>query len=361
MKEKTKTKPKENVKSQKAETKKTKEDVKKPKRLIKKVCIIFIVSVLVYTAMSMIGSVIIFNIIFSRSANIEAFELTYQDVDSSAYPREEVYFMSGGNKLYGCVYKPEKSSQGLILLANGMNCCIDRHLPEIMYFVDNGFTVMTYENTGVDKSEGGGTVGIAQARLDADSAIDYISKDSELSRLPLVMYGHSLGAYASATVLNDKKEVRAVVCVAGFNSPNENMLHFAKKYVGAFADLQYPFMCLQNFFLFGTIADDTAINAINSTKVPVMVIGGNSDDTVPDEISILNRKGEITNPNAEIVEITEPYRGEHSTAWLSAESAKYLEETKDPDDKELANILDEDYMKNVVDFYKRSISSEAVA
>ena len=32
--EKTKTKPKENVKSQKAETKKTKEDVKKPKRLI---------------------------------------------------------------------------------------------------------------------------------------------------------------------------------------------------------------------------------------------------------------------------------------------------------------------------------------
>ncbi len=324
-------------------------------RRIKKVCMILLVTVFSYVILSMIGSVIIFQVIFSRSGKADAFELTYQDVDHEQYPRQELTFLSGSNRLYGCLYRAEGESKGLVLLSNGMNCLIDRHLPEILYFVDHGFSVMTYENTGVGDSEGSGTIGIPQARLDLEAAIDYIRKDQELSRMPLVLYGHSLGGYAVTTALLDEKDVCAVVCVSAFNSPNENMLHHAKRYVGFLADWQYPFMCLQNYFLFGNISNDAAVDAINETQIPVMIVCGNSDDIVTDDISLLKKANQITNPNVITVEISEPYRGEHNTVWLSREAAEYLEKTEHPDDKERANELDEDYMENVIAFYDRSI------
>lgn len=325
-------------------------------RRLKKVCIIITVTVLSYVLSSMAASVVIFNVIFSRSGNVEAYELTYDDIDQDRYPRRETYFESGGNKLFSCLYEPKEKSTGLIILANGMNCRIDRHLPEIMYFIDNGYSVFTFENTGVGNSEGSGTKGIAQARLDVCAAIDFIREDSELSKLPLLLYGHSLGGYAVTSALNDKDDICAVVCVAGFDSPNENMLNHAKRYVGFLADIQYPFMCLQNYFLFGNISDDTAIDAINGTDTPVMIIGGNSDDICTDDISIMGKADNITNPNAFTVEITEEYRGEHNSIWLSHDSAKYLYETDSPDDKARANVLDEGYMKSIIDFYTKSMS-----
>lgn len=332
-----------------------KQPLSKTRKNVKRVSLILLATVLSYVIFSVAGSVIVFRVIFARTATVNAFELTYDDIDSAAYPREEIRFQSGTNSLFGCVYRPKGESAGLVMVLNGMNSCIDRHLPEILYFVDSGFSVMTFENTGVNKSEGENTVGLAQARLDAAAAIDYVNADKSLSDLPLLLYGHSLGGYAAATALADSPEIRAAVCLAGFDSPNGNMYHSAKRYVGFLADLQYPFMCLQNYFLFGDKSDLSAVSAINQSQKPVMIVGGSSDETIPPEISILNKADEITNPNAVTLEITEEYRGEHSTLWLSSSAAKYLCETENPDDKQRANELDRDFMESVVGFYKKAL------
>ncbi len=327
----------------------------KSKNRLKRVLIILLVTVLSYAVFSVAGAAIAFKFIFARTAVVNAFELTYNDIDNEKYPRDEIAFPSGNNLLSGCVYKPEGESSALIIVSNGMNSCIDRHLPEILSFVDSGFTVLTFENTGVGKSEGDGTVGIAQARLDLNAAVDYAQTDESLKNLPVVLYGHSLGGYAAATSQRDEQPVRAAVCVSGFDSPNQNMYYSAKKRVGILADLQYPFMCLQNYFLFGDKADDSAVSAINESQKPVMVVGGTGDDVVPDEISILNRAGSITNPNAVIVKISEKYRAEHSTPWLSSDAAKYLAESKNPTDKSRANELDKDFMDSVKEFYLKAV------
>ena len=326
----------------------------KTKRRVKRVCIILVITVLSYVVVSIAGSAVVFGIVFARTDAVSAFELTYDDVDNIKYPREDISFLSGKNRLRGAVY-PKQNARALIIVANGMNCCLDRHLPEILRFLDSGFCVMTFENTGVGKSEGAGTVGIAQARLDLDAAIDYAQDDEMMGRLPLLLYGHSLGGYAAATALEDRGSIRAVVCVSGFDSPNENMYHSAKQRVGFLASLQYPFMCLQNFFLFGDKSDLSAVDAINSTDTPVLVTGGNSDDIVTDEVSILGKADRITNPNAVVREISEEYRGEHSTVWLSRESAKYLAETKNPTDKAKANILDDGFMDMILKFYGKAV------
>lgn len=332
-----------------------KQTLSKTKRRIRKVCIILFATVFFYVVFSMAGSAVAFRCIFARSGTVNAFELTYDDVDSGRYPREEISFKSGENRLYGCVYSPPGKSAGVVVVSNGVNCRLDRHLPEILCFVDHGFSVMTFENTGVGKSEGGGTVGIAQARLDMVAAIEYVKSSAALSKLPLVLYGHSLGGYAAATALRDAPEIRAAVCVSGFDSPNENMRRSARRYVGVLADIQYPFMCLQNYFLFGDKSDSSAVEAINSTDTPVMIVGGSGDDVVTPEISIAGKAGGITNRNAVVVEISEEYRNRHSTLWLSRDAARYLAETENPTDKRRANTLDEGFMDTVLRFYRSAI------
>ncbi len=332
-----------------------KQPLSKTKRRVRRVCVILIVTVLSYVIASMAGSVIVFHIVFARSSTVNAFELRYCDIDQSKYPREEIYFASGKNKLFGAVYRPRGEPKALVVAVNGMNCCIDRHLPEICYFVDSGFTVMTFENTGVGKSEGADSVGIAQARLDLNAAIRYTRGDASLKKLPLLLYGHSLGGYAVAASLRDCRDIRAAVCVSGFDSPNRNMYVSAKRRVGVLADVQYPFMCLQNYFLFGGKGDDSAVSAINAVDTPVLIAGGSSDDVVTADISILGRAKDITNPNAVFLEVDEPYRCEHSTVWLSRESAEYLAETARPTDRQRANRLDEDFMRQIVAFYQKSI------
>ncbi len=332
-----------------------KQTLSNKQRHIKRVSIILIAAVLSYVIFSMAGSVLVFRIIFARTAAVNAFELTYSDVDAARYPREEISFDSGGNRLRGAFYRPQGKSAGLVLVLNGINCCLDRHLPEIMRFVDCGFTALTFENTGVGQSEGDTTVGLAQARLDAEAAIAFIRQDETLSGLPLVLYGHSLGGYAAATALRGGEDIRAAVCVSSFNSPNENMRYNARARVGVLADVQYPFMCLQNYFLFGDKSDDTAVGAINATDTPVMIVGGSFDEIVPSEISLLDRADEITNPNAVTLRIDDPYRARHSSAWLSRDAARYLAETDDPTDKQRANVLDDAFMERVVSFYRQSI------
>ena len=333
-----------------------KQQLSKSKKRIRRVSAILIATVLSYVILSMAGSAVAFQLIFPRTATVHAFELTYDDVDSSRYPREEIAFPSGENLLRGVLYLPRGEPEGLVLVLGGMNSCLDRHLPEICYFVDCGFAAVALDNTGVGRSDGANTVGIAQARLDAAAAIEYIERQQRLRSLPLMLYGHSLGGYAAATVLEDEKDICAAVCVAGFDSPNGNMHYNAKKYVGVLADVQYPFMALQNRFLFGDKSDTSAVSAINASDKPVMIVGSDSDEIVPAQISILSRAGEITNPHAVCVEIKEQYRGAHSAAWLSADAAKYLAETENPTDKRRANALDEGFMQRVVAFYRSAVN-----
>ena len=70
----------------------------------------------------------------------------------------------------------------------------------------------------------------------------------------MYLYGHSLGGYAVAAAL-DEADVKAAVCLSGFNSPVQTMHGKAKEYVGVLADIEYPFLCLQNRFVFGDDAD----------------------------------------------------------------------------------------------------------
>ena len=316
---------------------------------LKRVIGIFLLIIFAFSALSMAGSVVIFGVLFHRVDSLDnSVEITYALAESNCR-REQISFDSGGNKLSGYLYSAN-DPKGLVIIAPGMNSNSDSHLAEILFFADNGYRVLAYDATGVCQSEGDSTVGLQQSKRDLLAAIDYAEKDPKTKALPVYLYGHSLGGYAVAAAL-DEADVKAAVCLSGFNSPVQTMHDKAKEYVGVLADIEYPFLYLQNRFVFGDDADDTAVDSVNSSDTPILICRGDNDDTIPYELSLSSREDEITNVNAKFVKVDDEFRDGHTNLWLSGDSAKYMSDLQN-ELNDLNHIYDGDIPKNVLDdFY----------
>lgn len=325
-------------------------------KILKRVILTLVIFIISFSLLSTVVSMCVFSVLFGRYDEEQSpLFYSYSDIDSGKYPRSEAVFKSGDNKLHGYLYTTSKDSRGTVIVVNGYHCTADRHLAEIMRFVDNNWSVFTYDGTGIGISGGDSQVGLSQSRLDLNAAVEYIGSKSSK---PVVLYGHSEGAYAAVTSLSDSDRVSAVVSVSGFNTPLELMHSHTKNKVGILADIEYPFMYAHNYLLFSENANTSAYEAINSSDVPVAVFHGAEDTTVPYEISIYSHKDELTNPNAECFEISSK-RGSHSTIWLSDSAAeytmKYREKPFKNADKDKANELDDGFMEYVIGFYEKAV------
>ena len=131
-----------------------------------------------------------------------------------------------------------------------------------------------------------------------------------------------MGGYAVTAALADDIDVDAVVSVAAFNSPNETIGAFLS-YVSPVASIEYPFACWQNKRLFGDDANTSAVEAINSVDIPVMIVAGTEDEVVKqDAIGIPAHADELINPQAIIVWKDDAPCNHHNTIWLTPAAAE---------------------------------------
>ena len=322
----------------------------KSKHPVKKAVCIALCALLLYGAVSMLASAVVFRALFPKRSGLSPLHYTYEELQPDV-SRERFTFSSGRNRLAGFRYDAE-NPRGLIVVINGIGDGADAHLIEIVAFVKAGWSVVTWDATGVGESEGGGITGLSQIRRDLSAFLAYRKTAGAWDGLPVVFYGHSAGAYAAATELNDP-DVCAAVCISGFDRPVPLMYEHAKARVGILADLHYPFLALYNAMLFGKGANDSAREAIDALTTPVLIVGGDSDDLVPYENSLIRDPEQYRNPNVCSMLITSPYRSEHSAPWLSAGAARYRCELADPNDanKALANELDPAFLETVLRFF----------
>ena len=351
----------------------------KPKlhKIIRRVVVIAIVFVLVFSLSSVIFSAVFFHFMFARRDSVpEYVTISYSLIDTSRYSRRAVTFLSGENKLRGYLYG-EQNKTGLIIIAPGINSDADAHLAETMRFVDSGYAVLAYDATGMFESEGDSRIGLQQSKRDLLAAIDFAAEDSATSGMPVFLYGHSLGAYAAAAAL-EQTDVEAAICLSGFDSPVGTMHGTAKGYVGFLADIEYPFLYLQNVIVFGSDADSRAVDGVNSGDTPVLICYGSGDKVIPYELSMYSHSGELNNPNARCELIEDEYRNGHSYMWLSSDAAQYVAELQDelddlsqacggelPDsvleefysgvDAERATQTDDEFIAEVCDFFEQAV------
>jgi predicted alpha/beta hydrolase len=275
-----------------------------------------------------VASLVIYNEQFGRveRPQREWNSLSYQDI-AETYPREEVQFPSCGNMLSGYRYGAG-NTKGIVVIAHGLGGNSDDYLFFTKHFLDAGWQVFTYDCTGTAESDGVGTLGLYQSAIDLNSALSYIENTDRFAALPICLVGHSWGGYAVAAVLNhDHPRVKAVVSFSGYNDGMEMFTEAGVSSVGSAYYFMYPQLWAIQKELFGDAMNKTAVDGINTSDLPVIVVHGKDDDTVSaSKTSIYAHRGEITNPNVEIVYKDGDYGTGHVNVLYSRERQDYVDQ-----------------------------------
>ena len=296
---------------------------------MKKIVRRILAALLLFSFLSMTGILFIFQTFFGRyDRNYHTGYLSYEDVKDH-YTRAVLEFPSNHNQLKGYLYG-ENNNKGLLVIVHGLGGGAESYLAETLYFVDQGWRVFSFDCTGSFGSEGSGIGGLSQALLDLRSALDYIKKEEDLKQLPLMLYGHSMGGYAVTSVLNYDNDIDAVVSVSGFNTPLQAMVERSSQYIGILAYLEYPFLWCYQALMYGDMAFVEAIDGINRSDIPVMIIHGEKDQSVTyDGSGIIAYKDRITNPKVVYKTCTTPYRNDHKNLCITESAYQYRKEIKE--------------------------------
>ena len=314
----------------------------------KKVVVSLSMFLFLFFLSSLLFAVIFPMIIFGRKDQIPPTELQFEETTLGF--REAVSFDSCGNRLQGWLYGMHAGQNGLIVIVHGLGDGADSHLAEIEVFVDAGYAVLAYDGTGTRRSEGRGVYGLPQSRADLEAALKFIAANPRLSALPLFLYGHSAGAYAAAVVLPEHPEITGAVCLSAFDRPVEEMLVQARRYVSLLANIEAPFLFLQERLRFGSYTNASAADAVRASAVPVLIAAGDEDEVVPFSISLYSRSIGLGKANIRHILC----HASHSDIWLSSSARDYREEVLDgsaaPDARRCCE-LDYDFIYQVLEFF----------
>ena len=244
----------------------------------------------------------------------------------AACDSEPVEFEFQDATLRGYVYKAV-DPKGFIVFRHGITSEHADYLALIRAMVERGWTVFAYDAIGCGISDGDDVKGMAQSPLDVAAAVAFARENGLAGDLPLVLWGHSWGGYGVAAAMDIVPDVDACVTMSGYNSPVGVLMEFAGRTLGPTAVTQLPTMWLNNKLAFGADADRTALDGINGTDAPVLVIHGTGDAVVEyDGSAIIAQRDRITNGDVEYLVMDELGRDGHNSYFYSAESNAYLDE-----------------------------------
>ena len=353
----------------------------KKKKIIRNAVIIVVAFLLVFSIASYVIVKVNFDKTFARTTMVPAeytADLRYEDVKDE-YERELISFKSGENNLQGYLYGTD-NDKGLVVVCHGIGGGAENYLTETLYFVDSGYQVFAYDNTGCYGSEGDNAIGLVQSAIDLDAALTFIEGEERFSDLPVLLFGHSWGGYAVTAVFNYDHDVTASVSVAGFNDPMPMIMEWGEDIMGWFINVEYPYIYLYERGIFGKKLEMTAVDGINNTDTPILIIHGTADETIGfDTVATIAYKDEITNPNVQYKICDKDKQNDHNHLYTDIDAINYMNEQNEiyndlyekydgkiPDDvkkefyanvdEDKVNVLDEEFMQEVLDFYDEAIN-----
>lgn len=339
------------IKAQKG-IRRVKEEVNGRRKTLRITVISLAAFLLVFSIGSMAFMKIFYDQNFPRYDTIKPGYLTFNDM--KGYDYTSIEFKSGNNTLTGYVFG-RSNDKGLVVIAPGLGEGAHNFLAEAKYFVDNGWRVFSFDFTGSFASQGESSIGLAESKIDLEAALDYIKSNDNLKSLPVMLYGHSWGAYADTAILNDDYNISAVASISGFNSPMGLLIKQLKAMIGPLAYLEYPFGLVYQSTLFGSDANVSAVDGINSTDTPVMIIHGDADESISySGASIIAQKDTITNPNVVYKTCSKPGQNDHNHLYRSKAAIEYINQ-KNQEYKSIYAQYDGSIPQNVLDDFYANI------
>ena len=251
----------------------------KKKRVIKFICIGLIVFLVISP---LLLSYVVYKMNFgNRYETISWMTRSLNEFDGLISERY-TFESNKGQQLVGYkYYKENESVKGIIVIAHGLGGGGHNSYMDVAnYFATYGYIVFAYDATGNDESEGDSVKGIPQGLIDLDYAIDFIKGNDEFDNLPIMLFGHSWGAYSAGSVLNIHPDVKAVVMVAGFNKSLDIMKEEGRRIMGESIIVLMPGFFLLEKIKFGHYSSYNCIDGFEASNAGVMVIQSVDDKMV---------------------------------------------------------------------------------
>lgn len=285
----------------------------------RRIWVAVIIAVFVLLSVSMVATKLVYDSIFDR------YDRPYTPppdaLTEMVARRETMEYDGGDNRLTGYLYTASQPRQALIVLAPGFHASVDDYLWQIKSLLEYGWSVFAFDTTGSCTSEGTSSVGFVQEVYDLEATLHYVEQHDRFGYTDVVLLGHSRGGYAACCALESSYDVAAVVSVSGVNSAMEAIMGSSVRYVGSLAYGNYGFLWLYQTMLFG--ASDvnlTAADAIADSDVPVLIVHGDGDETVPMErYSIISHRDEIPQETVEYIVCTQPQQNGHTDLLFDAD------------------------------------------
>ena len=187
-----------------------------------------------------------------------------------------------GQLLAGYLYSSGEDQHGIVVIAHGFGGGgHNSYMDAADFFARNGYYVFAYDATAMDKSEGERLGGVPQGVIDLEHAISFVEESADIPDLPIVLFGHSWGAYSVSAVLTYHPEVKAVIECSGFDRSSDMFESGGKSQAGSLIYAMTPCIRMHEFFKFGKYAANTAMDGFDSTDAAVMIVHS-ADDTVID-------------------------------------------------------------------------------
>lgn len=131
--------------------------------------------------------------------------------------REDVSFLSGGEKVSGWYYKPENSEpRSCIILSTGLNGTKDGLLENYaLEFTKKGHSALTYDYRTYGDSEGEPRqlLSVTKQHQDLKAAIKFIREEKKIESI--ILWGTSAGAPYGLVVASQDHHIKGVVCQCG--------------------------------------------------------------------------------------------------------------------------------------------------
>ncbi len=244
----------------------------------------------------------------------------YYEHYEDRYPRKEVKIETDRNNLTAFIYG-EHNTKALLVFSHGSGGFHEDYMKNIIWFVDHGYRVFAADYTASGYSEGTHTGGLSRTPIDLDQILTYIENDDELSKMDKILCGHSWGAYGVTAVLNYEHDIKAVVSLAAYNAPAQQMANILSRTLSPAMKVTEPFFWLNNMIDYGKYGNLTAVDGINKSNVPVLIVQGTGDQMISyDESSLVAFKDQITNPYVDYLILSEDGLNDHDSFFYTRES-----------------------------------------
>lgn len=250
----------------------------------------FVIFLIIYLLLSFMAVMLIYEGLFARTELYEYSVFISRDDIEQQYTVRDVNFDSCGFSVSASIYGENKDR--LVILGHAKDGSSADMLPEADFFLENGFSVMTMDFIGHGNSEGNSQSGLHQSVYDMENAIGFARTEGYEN---VYLYGIGIGGYAAASCA-DEEGVRGVAAISAYSSIPDMTLEYAVGKMSVLGYLEYPIMMLYQQILYGNDMKHNAIEGINSSDVPVIIINGTADDKIKsDGAALVNAADRITN------------------------------------------------------------------